>query len=374
MKFKTLLLLILLISTTTINHVYGNINSRNNFEWSDIATLPADESNMGYFIGTSNGVLIVSGGVSNDSLKTYSNQIRVYFEKDKTWNSDSFFLPYTVANGASIDIDEGILNIGGLNSEGVVDNVTLLKWNSSTKNVEIIAYPNLPTKVTSPSVAKIKDIVYVVGSDNSGNQVMFSLDLSLKSSSTFDWKQESTYSGSVINNPVLSSQNSSVSVNLYLFNKEDAAHGFEYNPTSKTWKSLTDFPYTNYRIKGDIAIATGKNHILVLSTNTQTNSDEILLFNTITKAWSIGDKIPFTSTSNLQIHPYKKGYIVLDETSDSTQIYFGRINNPSTFGALNWSVLVLYLLGMLGMGWYFMRRSKSTDDFFKGGDVFLGGQ
>ncbi|MFI3315221.1 MAG: sodium:solute symporter, partial [Rikenellaceae bacterium] len=39
----------------------------------------------------------------------------------------------------------------------------------------------------------------------------------------------------------------------------------------------------------------------------------------------------------------------------------------STFGALNWSVLVLYLLGMLGMGWYFMRRSKSTDDFFKGG-------
>ena len=37
------------------------------------------------------------------------------------------------------------------------------------------------------------------------------------------------------------------------------------------------------------------------------------------------------------------------------------------FGALNWTVLVGYLLAILAMGVYFSRREKSTDDFFLAG-------
>ena len=43
------------------------------------------------------------------------------------------------------------------------------------------------------------------------------------------------------------------------------------------------------------------------------------------------------------------------------------IKHETHFGLANWTVLVLYLLAMLGMGIYFMRRENGADDFFKGG-------
>ena len=39
----------------------------------------------------------------------------------------------------------------------------------------------------------------------------------------------------------------------------------------------------------------------------------------------------------------------------------------TSFGWLNWTVLAVYLLGMLGLGFYFMRREGGSEDFFKGG-------
>ncbi len=38
-----------------------------------------------------------------------------------------------------------------------------------------------------------------------------------------------------------------------------------------------------------------------------------------------------------------------------------------SFGALNWAVLVAYLVAMVLLGYYFMRRGGDADDFFKGG-------
>lgn len=40
---------------------------------------------------------------------------------------------------------------------------------------------------------------------------------------------------------------------------------------------------------------------------------------------------------------------------------------PRTFGFVNYSVLVLYLLAMVAIGFWFMRRNQNTDDFFRGG-------
>lgn len=41
--------------------------------------------------------------------------------------------------------------------------------------------------------------------------------------------------------------------------------------------------------------------------------------------------------------------------------------SPRSFGPVNWAVLLLYLAGMLLLGFYFMRREGEADDFFKGG-------
>jgi len=39
----------------------------------------------------------------------------------------------------------------------------------------------------------------------------------------------------------------------------------------------------------------------------------------------------------------------------------------ASFGFVNYSALVIYLLAMVGIGAYFARKNKSTDDFFRGG-------
>jgi SSS family transporter len=40
---------------------------------------------------------------------------------------------------------------------------------------------------------------------------------------------------------------------------------------------------------------------------------------------------------------------------------------PTSFGAVNYAVLVLYFLVLLAMGFYFAKREKTTDDFFRAG-------
>ncbi len=51
----------------------------------------------------------------------------------------------------------------------------------------------------------------------------------------------------------------------------------------------------------------------------------------------------------------------------SADIYRIEARHETHFGTANWTVLALYLLAMLGMGIYFMRRENGADDFFKGG-------
>ncbi len=40
---------------------------------------------------------------------------------------------------------------------------------------------------------------------------------------------------------------------------------------------------------------------------------------------------------------------------------------PKTIGGLDWTVIGLYFIGMLGIGWYFSRRTETADDYLLGG-------
>ena len=51
----------------------------------------------------------------------------------------------------------------------------------------------------------------------------------------------------------------------------------------------------------------------------------------------------------------------------SDKISLIETRHETHFGWLNWTVLILYLVAMLGMGIYFMKRENGAEDFFKGG-------
>ena len=105
----------------------------------------------------------------------------------------------------------------------------------------------------------------------------------------------------------------------------------------------------------------------------------ILVYHTVTDSWAEVFDSPLLARAGAGLVPVTIGtgnsslsaLVIGGEekpgvrSSDVTRVDIGY---TAHFGWLNWTVLILYLLGMVYLGYYFMRRaSNSTEDFFKGG-------
>jgi len=98
---------------------------------------------------------------------------------------------------------------------------------------------------------------------------------------------------------------------------------------------------------------------------------DLLIYHTVTDTWVVESRSERLARAGAAVIPYKNMWVVADgeikpgvRSTDVTGVKMGR---RTDFGWVNWSVLTLYLLGMLFLGYYFMRREGSSDDFFKGG-------
>ena len=103
----------------------------------------------------------------------------------------------------------------------------------------------------------------------------------------------------------------------------------------------------------------------------------ILVYHTVTDSWAEVFDSPLIARAGAAVVPVPSAsgslsaLIINGEekpgvrSSDATRV---DITYTAHFGWLNWTVLILYLLGMVYLGYYFMKRaSNSSDDFFKGG-------
>ena len=100
---------------------------------------------------------------------------------------------------------------------------------------------------------------------------------------------------------------------------------------------------------------------------------DVLTYHTITDSWGIlpGDELLARAGACLTPEVGGKGWSYsggeLMPGVRSADVTHVEVTNDKSFGWLNWTILVLYLVGMLLMGFYFMRKEKGADDFFKGG-------
>ncbi len=100
---------------------------------------------------------------------------------------------------------------------------------------------------------------------------------------------------------------------------------------------------------------------------------DVLTYHTVTDSWALlpGDKAlaragaGLTKIANAPGWLYSGGETMPGIRTDAVSKV--EVTNEKNFGWLNWTVLALYLVAMLGMGIYFMRKENGTDDFFKGG-------
>ena len=103
----------------------------------------------------------------------------------------------------------------------------------------------------------------------------------------------------------------------------------------------------------------------------------ILVYHTVTDSWAEVFDSPLIARAGAAVVPVPSGtgsltVLVIGgeekpgvRSADATRV---DITYTAHFGWLNWVVLILYLLGMVYLGYYFMKRAgNSGDDFFKGG-------
>ena len=98
---------------------------------------------------------------------------------------------------------------------------------------------------------------------------------------------------------------------------------------------------------------------------------DVLAYHTITDSWTVIPGDTALARAGAALTPFEGGwYYSGGETMPgirSDRISRIETKHDTSFGWLNWTVLILYLVAMLGMGIYFMRRENGADDFFKGG-------
>ena len=98
---------------------------------------------------------------------------------------------------------------------------------------------------------------------------------------------------------------------------------------------------------------------------------DVLAYHTITDSWMTITGDTALSRAGAALTPFDGGwYYSGGETMPgirSDKISRIETKHDTHFGWLNWTVLILYLVAMLGMGIYFMRRENGAEDFFKGG-------
>ena len=145
--------------------------------WTKLPDLPgaADTASLGVsapFAGIHNGVLIVAGGcnfpdkpVTEGGAKRYYSEIFVLLPEG--WKEIDR-LPRPVAYGATVSTPEGIVCIGGNNSDSSLVEVSRISYNPTKGEVTVCALPSLPSPMDNLSAAFTGQEIYVAGGNENG--------------------------------------------------------------------------------------------------------------------------------------------------------------------------------------------------------------
>lgn len=100
-------------------------------------------------------------------------------------------------------------------------------------------------------------------------------------------------------------------------------------------------------------------------------NSELVIYHTITDTWTTESHSPLLARAGAGLVKAGNEWVVIGgetkpgiRSADVTAI---EMTMRPTFGWINRTVLIVYLLSMVLLGYYFMRREGDAEDFFKGG-------
>lgn len=246
-----------------------------------------NEGLAGTFSGICGHKLFVGGGTNYSKGKPWEGGAKIFHDKlfvfdilkdSLIYTENLFTLPYPVAYGASVSLHDGILCIGGNDSEICFSNVFLLQWDEKYRQIGFYDFPDLPLPLSYTSAVIIDDIVYVVGGSSSVDGVdtgnhFFKLDLSNRNSSNFSWETLPPFPGNGRIFSVVAGQSNGTQSCVYMFSGRNVNAGKEifvyrdgliYNPVSNDWKVIAEHGTSDFPVMGGTAFSNKKNEIVII--------------------------------------------------------------------------------------------------------------
>ena len=325
-----------------------------------------DKAVSGHFAGIVDGKLKTWGGCNFPDVPCADGGQKVFYPK---------------AYGASVTVPEGTVYLGGLDDNG------------SDASVSPTNLPPLPKPLDNFAACYGADRIFVAGGQTNGvpNKDVYALDYP----NGKEWVKLCELPDEGRLQPCLAVQNAPEGKALYVFGgflKDVYTYGLKLNLKTLKWTktSSTD----DLALVGSCCTTSGYSHILFfggvnydifLSAIKGEQDDQylrhepswykfrqdVLAYHTITDSWAIIEGDSALARAGAALTPFDGGWLYSGgETMPgirSDKVSRIETKRDTSFGWLNWTVLALYLVAMLGMGIYFMRRENGADDFFKGG-------
>ncbi len=372
------------------------------FDWQALPDLPDALGVAGPFAGVHNDALIVAGGANFpqpvwESEKVWHDAIHVLVRQDDQWVwIDGGKLDKPMAYGAAVSTPLGVLCMGGNHAEQTFDDVFLLQWDAQQQRVHTVVFPELPRPCAYGGATLLGDTVYLAGGQygpelGTAMANFWSLDLSQREDAEkFGWQQRDGCPGGWRAFNITVAQHNGYEDCVYVISGRRHRHQkmtflkdtWEYTPSTDLWRRRADVPRC---VMAGNGIDIGQSHIAVLGGadgSLFSQSDELrdehpgfpkeaLMYHTITDTWSSGRAIPANHVTTTAVKWDDAIIIPSGEVRPrvrSANIWSVQPIAPErSFGAINYAVLFGYLLGMLGVGLYFLNKNKNTDDYFRGG-------
>ncbi|QDT05641.1 Sodium/glucose cotransporter [Rubripirellula lacrimiformis] len=376
--------------------------------WNALPDLPDDLGVAGPFAGVHNDGLIVAGGANFprpvwESDKVWRDRIHVLTRTggDYVWK-DGGTLHRPIAYGAAVSVPDGlnvpagVVCMGGNDSSRTFDDVFRLTWNPETGSIDQESLPSLPQPCAFGAATLIGTTIYLAGGQSgpsleSAMSNFWSLDLSRQATpEQFQWEALPPWPGPPRALNLTVHQHNGYDECVYVIGGRNQqgddvqflSDTWEFNPSSNTWRTRRDAPRC---IMAGTAIGVGQSHVFVLggadgSLFHQTDRlrdkhpgfpHKTLAYHTITDTWTEAGPSPANHVTTIAV-PWGDSIIVpsgeIRPRVRSPKVFRVTVNRAvPSFGMINYIVLFSYLLSMVGVGVYFAKKNKSTDDYFRGG-------
>lgn len=250
--------------------------------WHELARLPDELGVAGPFAGVHHDALIIAGG---------ANFPKPVWENDKVWHDEIYVLsrtggeyawsiggrlPRPLAYGSAVSTADGVVCMGGNDSDETFSDVFLLANEPDTDRVTLTEYPSLPKPCAFGSATLVGDVIYLAGGQ-SGQTLdtamtnFWSLDLSKRHDpAAFRWQPLEPFPGpSRALNITVSQHDDASGRSVYVISGrrqegdevEFLKDCWQFAPDTGRWRRRADSPRS---MMAGVGMDHGRSYVLVL--------------------------------------------------------------------------------------------------------------